>query len=128
MQGPTTTGWGGCVEKSKISKKQLKCRCLQAGRRIMGLGDDGILTTASRERNVLDKAAADAKAALATPLGTGPTSTMKPSRRLLVRYCSCIPCKAMRADGSTTSICPSLSRPSHPNSTQHSCRRSHHRA
>ena len=42
----------------------------------MGLGDDGILTTASRERNVLDKAAADAKAALATPLGTGPTSTM----------------------------------------------------
>merc|ERR1711998_145559 len=55
---------------------QLKCRCLQAGRRIMGLGDDGILTTASRERNVLDKAAADAKAALATTLGTGPTSTM----------------------------------------------------
>ena len=42
----------------------------------MGLGDDGILTTASRERNVLDKAAADAKAALATTLGTGPTSTM----------------------------------------------------
>ena len=42
----------------------------------MGLGDDGILTTASRERNVLDKAAADAKAALVTPLGTGPTSTM----------------------------------------------------
>ena len=36
----------------------------------MGLGDDGILTTASRERNVLDKAAADAKAALATTLGS----------------------------------------------------------
>ena len=70
------------MEKSKISKKQRKCRCLQAGRRIMGLGDDGILTTASRERNVLDKAAADAKAALATTLGTARAATETPETPL----------------------------------------------